>query len=193
MMHVKNAVMLSLLLVIILLILTSKYICAIDLGEKLPASVVPEKIMWGQIMAYHPEMLYKKYGIEFFKTNHIIEKHETVAQNLTIKEYYYYFNDPSQLTVHEKAVLSGNIPQSFLKYKDGNGDNYLLLISGDHSGSSDTRDINVKLFKYEGELLQLVFNRTETYSIDPGLDSHYFMENFKRLVYKYIWGDKRYQ
>ncbi len=178
-----------LLLIPVCVILGTKNI--VDFKEKLPAKILPGKILWGEIRAYHPDILYKKYEIDFFRKNKIIEKDITVGPGITFKEFYYYSKVPSKYIKKEQETLKKYSPQSFLKFQDENGDFYILTISGDHSGSANFRTISVNLLKYDNENMELIFANSETYSIDPGFDSNYFTEKFVYQIYRFF--DNRYK
>jgi hypothetical protein len=161
------------------------------LGEKLPFPV--DRVLWGQIKAYHPDILYEKYQIDFLLKNGISEEDTSILRSNNIKDFFYYKKKPKKLSEREIYILNKNKAQSFIKFLDIHKNSYLFIVSGDHSGSSNFRKIKVNLFKYHNEELKLVFSTTETYSTDPGFDSRYFSEKIIYFIYRYIFRDSRYQ
>jgi len=90
-------------------------------------------------------------------------------------------------------ILYNESAQTYLKYRSKDGNNYyLFLVSGDHGGSANFREINVKLYELSDRENQLIFSRKETYSVDPGIDSYFFTERFKLALFKLFGGDDRY-
>jgi hypothetical protein len=59
--------------ILLVLYATYKFSVTINLSEKMPVEIVPENIIWGAIRAYHPNLLYLKYEIDFSDNNDLIQ------------------------------------------------------------------------------------------------------------------------
>ena len=170
-----------------------KFSNTVNLSEKLPLIVLPENILYGQIEAYHPDIFYMKYGLKFALRNAII-KEEPIYQDdePKINEYFYYLKNCSKIAIDEREILKNDFAQTYMKIVGHDNVNYLFTMSGDHSGSANLRDLVVRLYRQEHGKYQLVFDKTETYSIDPGIDSNFFTERLKLLIYRKLHLDDRY-
>ena len=145
-------------------------------------------------MAFHPDLLYKKYRLSFV-LNYPMLTEEIIVEpdkGIKIKEFFHYIKNIENITKQEKEILSNDFAQTYLKYRGLDGNSYLFTVSGDHMGSANFRDIEVKLYKIKNGHHELIFNRQETYSIDPGIDSNFFSERIKLFVYKIFTKDDRY-
>jgi hypothetical protein len=190
----RKALVLVILGVCVLLVALFQWHNTINLKEELPVRIDPGSIISGKIRAFHPDLLYKKYRLGFVLTNKIMAENIQVKGNEKVesKEFYYYINDITKLTESEKMILNNESAQTYLKFRSKDGNYYLFVISGDHAGSANFRDIKVKLYKLKDGHYELIFNREETYSIDPGIDSNFFTERFKLLIIKLFTKDDRY-
>lgn len=165
----------------------------VGLAEELPVNIVPKNILYGEIMAYHPDILYMKYGLSFVIRNIIVERQDPREQDSRIKNYYYYVNQGQRITSLEKQLLQKDNSQSFLKFRGENNKYYLLTISGDHEGSANYRDMTVKLYEWKNAQFTEIFHRSERYSTDPGIDSDFYCERLKLFLYKTLFNDQRYR
>ncbi len=165
---------------------------AVDLSEKLPVKITPDNILYGKIRAYHPDIFYMKYQLKFATDNNIIEENSNHLDDPGIKNYFYYVKNGSKITIVENTILKNDSAQTYLKIAGQDGTNYIFTVSGDHSGSANYRDLIIKLYRLENSNFKLIFNKMERYSIDPGIDSYFFTERFKLLIYKILNFDGRY-
>ena len=164
----------------------------VDLGEELPVTIAPENIVWGAIRAYHPDLFYRKYRINFAAGSSIIEKPAENVASDKIKAFYLYLND-KEPTGFEKDILENDAAQTYLKFFNHDKDKtYLFTASGDHGGSANYRNIRTKLYQKNNGNYKLILDKMEVYSTDPGFDSNYFTERFKLWIYKVFKNDKRY-
>ncbi len=166
----------------------------VDLKEELPVKIVEQGIIYGRIRAFYPDTLYKKYRLSFVLRNKIIT--ETIQlkpdKNIRFKQFYYYIKDSAKLTESERMIVEQEHAQTYLKFLARDGSYYLFVVSGDHGGSANFRTIKVKLYRIEDESNKLVFDKEETYAVDPGIDSNFFTEQLKLLFYRIIMRDDRY-
>jgi len=159
----------------------------------LPLKFSINNILYGQIRAYHPDLFYMKYQLMFAVNNDIMEEKVNYLDDPNIINYFYYVKNNSKVIIDEKEILKNDFAQTYLKIIDQNGVKYIFTVSGDHSGSADYRDLIVRLYMLENEKYKLIFDKKETYSIDPGFDSSFLTERFKLLLYRKMNLDDRYK
>jgi len=164
----------------------------VNLSEKLPIEITENNILYGKIRAYHPDIFYLKYNLKFTTDNDIIKENTDYSNDSKIQNYFYYNKNSSKGTNVEKTILMNNSAQTYLKIVGQDKSHYIFTVSGDHAGSANYRDLTVKLYKFESGKYELVFDRKETYSTDPGIESNFFTERVKLLIYRKLNLDDRY-
>lgn len=167
----------------------------VNFKEELPVKIVQGNIIYGKIMAFHPDSLYRKYRLNFVLSNKIIIENIQLKpdKDIRFKQFYYYIKDNAKLSESERIIIEREKAQTYLKFLGGNGNYYLFIVSGDHGGSANFRTIKAKLYRIANGGYKLLFDREETYAVDPGINSNFSTERLKFLFYGIIMGDDRYK